>query len=150
MLCFRLFAISCQLAPVQRSSGIQVLEADSFKLQCMQTLTGGLLAMNMFWSCMHTAYCGFAQFFLFYRKYVCDRCFCPITVRFDVQVWSLWLSPSTGHRIKMLFCRKCMSSIPIMLSRIHFIPWICPFGKTSLNWIIMELNVCIGNSLFPW
>ncbi|XP_067928391.1 trafficking protein particle complex subunit 4-like [Watersipora subatra] len=35
-----LFAFGCQLSPEERSSGIQILEADTFKLHCMQTLTG--------------------------------------------------------------------------------------------------------------
>ena len=39
-LYFRLFAISVQLSPVEQSSGIQVLETDTFKLCCNQTLTG--------------------------------------------------------------------------------------------------------------
>lgn len=42
-LCFdlnRLYAISAKLSPEQRSSGIEVLEADSFKLHCFQTHTG--------------------------------------------------------------------------------------------------------------
>ena len=36
----RLYAISAKLSPEQRSSGIEVLEADSFKLHCFQTHTG--------------------------------------------------------------------------------------------------------------
>lgn len=35
-----LFAIASQLSPVPQSSGIQVLETDTFKLHCSQTLTG--------------------------------------------------------------------------------------------------------------
>jgi len=35
-----LFAIASQLSPVPKSSGIQVLESDMFKLHCTQTLTG--------------------------------------------------------------------------------------------------------------
>lgn len=35
-----LYAISAKLSPEQRSSGIEVLEADSFKLHCFQTHTG--------------------------------------------------------------------------------------------------------------
>lgn len=37
---YPLFAIASQLSPEPKSSGIQVLEADTFKLQCFQTLTG--------------------------------------------------------------------------------------------------------------
>ena len=41
MLCdFRLFAIGSQLSPEPRSSGIEVLETDTFKLHCHQTMTG--------------------------------------------------------------------------------------------------------------
>ncbi|KAF6106818.1 trafficking protein particle complex 4 [Phyllostomus discolor] len=36
----RLFAIGSQLSPEQGSSGIEVLETDTFKLHCFQTLTG--------------------------------------------------------------------------------------------------------------
>ncbi|XP_033641122.1 trafficking protein particle complex subunit 4-like [Asterias rubens] len=35
-----LYAIGCQLSPEMKSSGIQVLETDSFKLHCLQTHTG--------------------------------------------------------------------------------------------------------------
>lgn len=37
----RLFAIGCQLSPEPRSSGIELLETDTFKLHCHQTMTGG-------------------------------------------------------------------------------------------------------------
>ncbi|CAG2063094.1 unnamed protein product [Timema podura] len=37
---YPLFAIASQLSPEPRCSGIEVLEADTFKLQCFQTLTG--------------------------------------------------------------------------------------------------------------
>ena len=36
----RLFAIAAKLSPEPRSSGIQVLEAESFKLHCVQSQTG--------------------------------------------------------------------------------------------------------------
>jgi len=35
-----LYAISSQLSPESRSSGIEMMEADTFKLYCYQTLTG--------------------------------------------------------------------------------------------------------------
>ncbi|XP_039185704.1 trafficking protein particle complex subunit 4 isoform X1 [Crotalus tigris] len=38
-----LFAIGSQLSPEQGSSGIEVLETDTFKLHCFQTLTGAPL-----------------------------------------------------------------------------------------------------------
>ncbi|KAF6210158.1 hypothetical protein GE061_013260 [Apolygus lucorum] len=37
---YPLFALASQLSPETKSSGIEVLEADTFKLQCFQTLTG--------------------------------------------------------------------------------------------------------------
>lgn len=37
---YPLFAIASQLSPEPKSSGIEVLESDTFKLQCFQTLTG--------------------------------------------------------------------------------------------------------------
>lgn len=37
---YPLFAIASQLSPEPKSSGIEVLETDSFKLNCFQTLTG--------------------------------------------------------------------------------------------------------------
>lgn len=37
---YPLFAIASQLSPEPKSSGIEVLEADTFKLNCFQTLTG--------------------------------------------------------------------------------------------------------------
>ncbi|XP_062499499.1 trafficking protein particle complex subunit 4-like isoform X2 [Corticium candelabrum] len=35
-----LYAIATRLSPVVKSSGIEVLEADNFKMHCFQTLTG--------------------------------------------------------------------------------------------------------------
>lgn len=35
-----LFAISCKLSPCDKSSGIELLESNSFKLHCFQTITG--------------------------------------------------------------------------------------------------------------
>lgn len=37
---YPLFAIASQLSPEPKSSGIEILEADKFKLYCFQTLTG--------------------------------------------------------------------------------------------------------------
>lgn len=37
---YPLFAIASQLSPEMKSSGIEILEADTFKLHCFQTLTG--------------------------------------------------------------------------------------------------------------
>ncbi|XP_014247543.1 trafficking protein particle complex subunit 4 [Cimex lectularius] len=37
---YPLFALASQLSPEPKSSGIEVLEADTFKLECFQTLTG--------------------------------------------------------------------------------------------------------------
>lgn len=37
---YPLFAIASQLSPEPRCSGIEVLEADTFRLHCYQTLTG--------------------------------------------------------------------------------------------------------------
>lgn len=47
---YPLFAIASQLSPEPKSSGIEVLEADTFKLHCFQTLTGNylLLVLNIF------------------------------------------------------------------------------------------------------
>ena len=35
-----LFAISCKLSPVEKSSGIELLETKSFKIHCFQSITG--------------------------------------------------------------------------------------------------------------
>lgn len=37
---YPLFAIASQLSPEPKSSGIEILEADTFRLNCFQTLTG--------------------------------------------------------------------------------------------------------------
>lgn len=37
---YPLFAIASQLSPEPKSGGIEILEADTFKLHCFQTLTG--------------------------------------------------------------------------------------------------------------
>jgi len=41
-----LYAISSQLSPVPHSSGIQQIETDTFKLHCLQTLTGIKFVVN--------------------------------------------------------------------------------------------------------
>ncbi|KAK2160162.1 hypothetical protein NP493_1662g00007 [Ridgeia piscesae] len=43
-----LFAIASQLSPEAKSSGIQVIETDTFKLHCSQTLTGWFLCVYTF------------------------------------------------------------------------------------------------------
>lgn len=45
---YPLFAIASQLSPELKSSGIEVLEADTFKLHCFQTLTGISIAQVEF------------------------------------------------------------------------------------------------------
>lgn len=35
-----MYVISSQISPISHSSGIQTLEAETFKLSCLQTLTG--------------------------------------------------------------------------------------------------------------
>uniref|UniRef100_A0A2P2IFQ0 Trafficking protein particle complex subunit n=1 Tax=Hirondellea gigas TaxID=1518452 RepID=A0A2P2IFQ0_9CRUS len=37
---YPLYMMACQLSPEPRSSGIEVLSADTFRMQCLQTLTG--------------------------------------------------------------------------------------------------------------
>jgi len=37
---YPLFAIASQLSPEPKSSGIEILESDTFRLHCFQTLTG--------------------------------------------------------------------------------------------------------------
>jgi hypothetical protein len=37
---YPLYAIASQISPEPHSSGIQTLEAETFKLHCLQTLTG--------------------------------------------------------------------------------------------------------------
>jgi hypothetical protein len=59
---YPLFAIASQLSPEPRSSGIEVMEADTFKLHCFQTLTGTLRAYLHF-SPITESY--FTQLFLF-------------------------------------------------------------------------------------
>lgn len=44
---YPLFAIASQLSPEPKSSGIEVLEADTFKLHCFQTLTGELITLDL-------------------------------------------------------------------------------------------------------
>lgn len=43
---YSLFAIASQLSPELKSSGIEILEADTFKLHCFQTLTGMPLLLH--------------------------------------------------------------------------------------------------------
>lgn len=40
---YPLFAIASQLSPEPKSSGIEILETDTFKLHCFQTLTGNYI-----------------------------------------------------------------------------------------------------------
>lgn len=50
----RLYAIASQLSPVDHSSGIEHLEAETFSLYCFQTLTGskGWIALNFISLCL--------------------------------------------------------------------------------------------------
>ena len=43
--CYRIYAIASQLSPVDQSSGIEHLEAETFSLYCFQTLTGTYIEM---------------------------------------------------------------------------------------------------------
>lgn len=45
---YPLFAIASQLSPEPKSSGIEILEADTFKLHCFQTLTGNFFVFFLF------------------------------------------------------------------------------------------------------
>lgn len=45
---YPLFAIASQLSPEPKSSGIEILEADTFKLHCFQTLTGNFFVFLLF------------------------------------------------------------------------------------------------------
>lgn len=42
---YPLFAIASQLSPEPKCSGIEILESDTFKLYCFQTLTGKLVTL---------------------------------------------------------------------------------------------------------
>lgn len=44
---YPLYAIASQISPELHSSGIQVLEAETFKLHCLQTLTGGCFLVSL-------------------------------------------------------------------------------------------------------
>lgn len=44
---YPLFAIASQLSPELKSSGIETLEADTFKLHCFQTLTGKFIWISL-------------------------------------------------------------------------------------------------------
>jgi len=48
---YPLYAIASQLSPELKSSGIEVLEADTFKLHCFQTLTGIFFLLFVFSLC---------------------------------------------------------------------------------------------------
>lgn len=37
---YPLYALACQLSPETRSSGIETIESDNFRMNCFQTLTG--------------------------------------------------------------------------------------------------------------
>lgn len=50
---YPLFAIASQLSPEFKSSGIEILESDTFKLHCFQTLTG-----NMHINSIYIFHCG--------------------------------------------------------------------------------------------
>lgn len=78
-----LYAISAKLSPEQRSSGIEVLEADSFKLHCYQTHTGlkfivltdpKQLGMDIFLKKIYELYSDFALKNPFYSLDMPIRC----------------------------------------------------------------------------
>lgn len=64
----RFFAFGCQLSPEERSSGIRILEADTFKLHCRQTLTGTvshqarIFRMNLLQSLLHCKLTYFSRY----------------------------------------------------------------------------------------
>ncbi|GAB6027422.1 Trafficking protein particle complex subunit 4, variant 2 [Chamberlinius hualienensis] len=78
-----LFAISSQLSPELKSSGIEVLEADTFKLHCFQTLTGIKFVviadpkqggMEIFLKRIYEIYCDYALKNPFYSLEMPIRC----------------------------------------------------------------------------
>ena len=78
-----LFAISCKLSPVEKSSGIEVLETNSFKLHCFQSITGvkflvltdtRVLNMDAFLKKMYELYSDYALKNPFYSLEMPIRC----------------------------------------------------------------------------
>lgn len=56
---YPLFAIASQLSPEPKSSGIEILEADTFKLHCFQTLTGSICNTTNCYPPFHRMFCFF-------------------------------------------------------------------------------------------
>jgi len=78
-----LFAIACKLSPADKSSGIQLLETNSFKLHCFQTMTGVKLMtltstkvnnMDMFIKKLYELYADYALKNPFYSLEMPIRC----------------------------------------------------------------------------
>ena len=78
-----LFAISCKLSPVEKSSGIELLETNSFKLHCFQTITGvkfftitdtRVNSMDVFLKKLYELYADFALKNPFYSLEMPIRC----------------------------------------------------------------------------
>ena len=68
---YPLFAIASQLSPELKSSGIEILEADTFKLHCFQTLTG-IYATLLLTLDLH--YLIFNLIFNFFRSQILGCC----------------------------------------------------------------------------
>ncbi|XP_002159518.2 trafficking protein particle complex subunit 4 [Hydra vulgaris] len=78
-----LFAISCKLSPVEKSSGIEIMETNSFKLHCFQSITGvkflvltntKVSNMDVFLKKMYEIYSDFALKNPFYSLEMPIRC----------------------------------------------------------------------------
>ena len=78
-----LFAISCKLSPVEKSSGIELLETNSFKLHCFQSITGvkflvltdtRVISMDGFLKKLYELYSDFALKNPFYSLEMPIRC----------------------------------------------------------------------------
>lgn len=80
---YPLFAIASQLSPEPKSSGIEVLEADTFTLHCFQTLTGvkfivisetGFIGMDILLRKIYELYSDYALKNPFYSLEMPIRC----------------------------------------------------------------------------
>ena len=78
-----LFAISCKLSPIEKSSGIELLETNSFKLHCFQSITGvkffvltdtRVNSMDVFLKKLYELYADFALKNPFYSLEMPIRC----------------------------------------------------------------------------
>ncbi len=117
---FSIHAISSKLSPVPGSSGIEVLETETFRLQCFLSQTSEFIEFIMptifrwfnhlsSYRCLHTNVWMLIFILRFLIAFLQTSNFLPLQIHSTLT----WIH----------FCKKSICYIPIMSSRIHSMNW---------------------------